>query len=100
MAAMEAYRTARGTYPLLIGPDIRVVELKRELTNGGFMVPESGEASEVDRRANYVTVNGKSYVLLFYLDPTAERPSDTPCVVEVGRSYIPLGDPRPVVCLF
>jgi O-antigen ligase len=99
VAALEAYHAARGTYPLLPTPDIPIVDLKTELAQGGFFRPESGDVATVDKEARYVTVNGKSYGLLFHVDRTADRPSGTLCVVEVGRSYIGWGE-RPPSCPF
>jgi hypothetical protein len=66
---------------------------------GGFLRPESGDFSGADKEARYVTINGKSYGLLFHVDRTDDRPSGTLCVVEVGRSYIGWGE-RPPACPF
>jgi hypothetical protein len=87
-AALEAYHTVRGTYPLLPAPDSPVIDLKKELARGGFLHPESGDFSGVDKEARYVTINGKSYGLLFHVDRTEDRPSGTLCLLQVGRSYI------------
>jgi O-antigen ligase len=98
-AALEAYHTARGTYPLLPESGSSIIDLKKELAKGGFLRPESGDVSTVDKEARYVTINGKSYGLLFHVDRTDDRSSGTLCVVEVGRSYIGWGE-RPPACPF
>ena len=99
MAALEAYRKARGTYPILPEQGSPIIDLKKELASGGYFRPEYGDFSGVDNEARYVTINGKSYGLLFHVDRTDDRPSGTLCVVEVGRSYIGWGE-RPPPCPF
>jgi O-antigen ligase len=99
MAALEAYHAARGTYPILPEQGSPIIDLKKELAGGGYFRPESGDFSGIDKDARYVTINGKSYGLLFHVDRTDDRPSGTPCVVEVGRSYIGWGE-RPPACPF
>jgi O-antigen ligase len=100
MAALEVYRTARGTYPILPVESSPIIDLKRELAKGGYLGPESAGSSGVDEEARYVTINGKSYGLLFHVDRTDERPSGTLCVVKVGRSYIGWGERPPPACPF
>jgi O-antigen ligase len=99
VAALEAYHTAHGTYPILPEQGSPIIDLKRELARGGYLGPESAGSAAVDNEARYVTINGKSYGLLFHVDRTDERPSGTLCVVEVGRSYIGWGE-RPPACPF
>jgi hypothetical protein len=98
MAALEAYRTARGTYPILPEQGSPISDLRNELAKDGYLAPESAGSSGADKDARYVSINGKSYGLLFHLDRTDDRPSGT-CVVEVGRSYIGWGE-RPPACPF
>jgi len=85
MAALKAYHASRGAYPI---SDRRLVDLKQELAKGGYLGPDSGDFSGVDQDAYYLSVNGKSYDLLFHVDRTRDNPSGTRCLVEVGRSYI------------
>jgi hypothetical protein len=85
MAALQKYHAARGAYPILESP---LVELKQELARGGYLGPESGDSSGADNAALYVSVNGKSYDLLFTVDRSR-------CIIEVGRSYIGLGEKPP-----
>jgi O-antigen ligase len=99
VAALEAYHTAHGTYPILPEQGSPIIDLKRELAKGGYLSPESAGSPAADNQARYVTINGKSYGLVFHVDRTAERPSGTRCVVEVGRSYIGWGE-RPPSCPF
>jgi O-antigen ligase len=99
MAALQAYHTAHGTYPILPEEGSPLIDLKTELAKDGYLSPESAGSSGIDNDARYVTINGKSYGLVFYIDRTDERPSGTRCVVEVGRSYIGWGE-RPPSCPF
>jgi O-antigen ligase len=85
MAALQKYHAARGAYPILESP---LVELKQELARGGYLGPESDDFSGADNAALYVSVNGKSYDLLFTVDRSR-------CIIEVGRSYIGLGEKPP-----
>jgi hypothetical protein len=85
MAALQKYHAAWGAYPILESP---LVELKQQLASGGFLGPESGDFSATDNAALYVSVNGKSYDLLFTVDRSR-------CIIEVGRSYIGLGEKPP-----
>jgi O-antigen ligase len=85
MAALQKYHAARGAYPILESP---LVELKQQLASGGFLGPESGDFSATDNAARYVSLNGKSYDLLFTVDRSR-------CIIEVGRSYIGLGEKPP-----
>ncbi len=42
VAALEAYHTARGTYPMLPEQGSPIIDLKRELAKGGYLAPEAG----------------------------------------------------------
>ena len=84
VAALNAYQAARGGYPILVTP---IIDLRRELIGDGYLASESGDFSGVDQQAQYLSLNGKSYALMFHVAPTDDNPSGR-CLVEVGRSYI------------
>jgi hypothetical protein len=84
-AALDKYRASRGTYPVLT---IALVDLKSELSRDGFLGPQSGDFSAVDKDALYWSINGKSYGLKFQINRTADNPAGAECVVQVGRSYL------------
>jgi hypothetical protein len=85
MAALKAYHASRGAYPI---SNRLLVDVKQELAKGGYLGPDSEDFSGVDQDAYYLSMNGKSYDLLFHVDRTRDNPSGTRCLVEVGRSYI------------
>ena len=85
MAALNEYRASRGAYPVATIP---LVDMKSELSRDGFLGPQSGDFSAVDKDALYWSVNGKSYGLRFQVNRTADNPAGTECVVQVGRSYL------------
>jgi O-antigen ligase len=85
MVALNEYRASRGAYPVATVP---LVDLKSELSRDGFLRPQSGDFSAVDKDALYWSINGKSYGLRFQINRTAGNPAGTECVVQVGRSYL------------
>jgi O-antigen ligase len=85
MAALKAYHASRGAYPI---SNRLLVDVKQEFAKGGYLGPDSEDFSGVDQDAYYLSMNGKSYDLLFHVDRTRDNPSGTRCLVEVGRSYI------------
>ena len=91
-AALDQYRASRGTYPVL---SIALVDLKRDLSRDGFLGPQSGDFSAVDKDALYWSINGKSYGIKFQINRTADNPAGTECVVRVGRSYLASAYGRP-----
>ena len=62
--------------------------MKRELSRDGFLGPQYGDFSAVDKDALYWSINGKSYGLRFQINRTDGNPAGTECVVQVGRSYL------------
>lgn len=84
-AALEKYRGAKGAYPIFQGP---LVDVKKQLAGEGYLAAVTGEFPTADPEAVYFSFNGKSYGLVFHMDRTSEKPYGTPCVVQVGRSYL------------
>jgi hypothetical protein len=80
-AALESHRQSRGAYPVL--NDRPLVELKKQLVEGGYLKSDSADLAGPDKAARYASFNGKSYGLLFHFDPTGPSPKQ-PCLIEVG----------------
>jgi hypothetical protein len=93
-AALKEYRAAKGAYPIV--PDGLIVDLKKELVLGGYLRP--GSHPEPDTGGHYVSFDGKSYGLLFYIDRTSS--DGTPCVIEVDTTGPTEWWGRPPKCEF
>ena len=73
MIALREYRRQHNAYPIL--PDKPIRDLKAQLIKGGYLLP----MPDADKDARYVSLNGRSYGLLFH------RPAGT-CIVEVDAA--------------
>jgi hypothetical protein len=87
MAALEKYRSARGTYPVFAASyDVSASEIKKELVKGGYLGMIAADPVWPDR-PRYVSYDGKKYGLLIHLElfkgilPTGEE-----CLTGVGTS--------------
>lgn len=76
--ALQRFKIDGLPYPL--SPDIPVSELKKQLVSTGH----ASRIPEGDKDARYVSLDGKSYGLLFHINRTSENPSGAPCLIEVG----------------
>ena len=76
--ALQGYRRERGAYPIL--PNNPIGDIKKQLVSGGYLAPEQPEQ---DGDARYVSVDGKSYGLLFHINRDKDNPLGTPCLIEV-----------------
>jgi hypothetical protein len=72
MIALREYRKEHKAYPLL--PDNPIGDVKKQLVSGGYLAP----GPDADEDARYVSLDGKSYGLMFH-NPRG----GTPCLVEV-----------------
>jgi hypothetical protein len=75
--ALQRYRLDRLSYPVL--NDVPISDLKTQLVSSGHL----SQSSDADKEARYVSLNGKSYGLLFHIDRTPANPSGTRCLIEV-----------------
>jgi hypothetical protein len=80
MRALQDYRAARGSYPVLPVPDSLVPEIKKYLASNGY--PVSGDTG-ADKDARYFSSDGKSYGLLFHINRSAQKPLGDQCMIEV-----------------
>jgi hypothetical protein len=76
MAALEKYRSAKGSYPLL--PNNRITDLKTTLVDGGFLNEIPRDLTDA-QPMRYISNTGTSYGIL----STKNR---QPCLIEVGIS--------------
>jgi hypothetical protein len=76
--ALQAYRSDHLLYPIIPGAS-PIADVKRQLTAGGYF---HGSADS-DKDARYISLDGKSYGLLLYINRNANDPQGTQCIVEV-----------------
>lgn len=76
--ALEKYRLERSSYPL--SPNDPISTIKQQLVRSG----QTSKIPDADKDARYVSLDGKSYGLLFHINRTADKPSGTPCMIEVN----------------
>jgi hypothetical protein len=76
MIALREYRKEHAAYPIL--PDNPIGDLKKQLVSGGYLPP--GPDADTDSR--YVSLDGKSYGLMFHINRTPANPRGTPCLIE------------------
>lgn len=91
--ALQRYRLAGLPYPL--APNTPVSDLKKQLSSSGY----ASHIPDADKDARYVSLDGKSYGLLFHINRTPANPSGAPCLIEVdtkGNNWWS----RPPVCPF
>jgi hypothetical protein len=74
MAALEKYRSARGTYPQF--PNNRITDLKTPLVDGGYLNAIPHDLADA-QPMRYISTTGTSYGIL----STKNR---QPCLIEVG----------------
>ena len=75
--ALQQYRLDRLAYPILV--DMPISDLKRQLVSSGHL----SQSPDADKEARYVSLDGKSYGLLFHINRTSANPSGTRCLIEV-----------------
>jgi hypothetical protein len=81
MRALQDYRAARGSYPVLSVPDNLMPEIKKYLASSGY--PVSGDTEGTDKDARYFSSDGKSYGLLFHINRSDKKPLGDQCMIEV-----------------
>jgi hypothetical protein len=81
MRALQDYRAARGSYPVLPVPDNLMPEIKKYLASSGY--PVSGDTGGADKDARYFSSDGKSYGLLFHINRSDKKPLGDQCMIEV-----------------
>lgn len=74
--ALGKYRLERNSYPTF--PDNPVSDLKQQLASSGV----ADKIPVGDKDARYVSLDGKSYGMLFHVNRTAANPSGKPCLIE------------------
>jgi hypothetical protein len=82
MAALQGYRRARGSYPMLSAPDSPMVELKQLLVKSQLLPGPYIDPSESDKNSRYVSYDGNNYGLLFRFS-RADNGQPVTCKVEV-----------------
>jgi hypothetical protein len=75
--ALEKYRQERSSYPPSQNDPVSV--LKQQLVSGG-----QTKIPDADKDARYVSLDGKSYGMLFHINRSAANPAGTPCLIEVN----------------
>jgi len=75
--ALQRYRLDRLSYPVLV--DVPISDIKKQLVSSGHL----SQSSDADKEARYVSLDGKSYGLLFHINRTPANPSGTRCLIEV-----------------
>jgi hypothetical protein len=74
--ALEKYRQERNSYPT--SPNDPISTIKQQLVSSGI-----SKIPDADKDARYVSLDGKSYGMLFHVNRTAANPAGTPCLIEV-----------------
>jgi len=77
MVALREYRKEHSAYPIL--PDNPIGDVKKQLVSGGYL-PSGPDA---DKEARYVSLDGKSYGLMFHINRSPTSPRGKPCLIEV-----------------
>jgi hypothetical protein len=75
--ALQRYRLDRLSYPVL--NDVPISDIKTQLVSSGHL----SQSPDADKEARYVSLDGKSYGLLFHINRTPANPSGTRCLIEV-----------------
>jgi len=91
---LQGYRRERGAYPILSNNPIG--DIKKQLVSGGYLAPDQ---TGQDKDARYVSVDGKSYGLLFHIKRDKNNPLGTPCLIEVDARRPHGGDSLQTVLL-
>jgi hypothetical protein len=73
--ALGRYRLDRNSYPTFANNPVS--HLKEQLVNAG-----QPRIPDADKDARYVSLDGKSYGMLFHINRTPDKPSGTPCLIE------------------
>ena len=77
MVALRDYRKEHGAYPIL--GDTQIGDVKKQLIGGGYLPP----APDADQTARYVSLDGKSYGLLFHINRSPTNRLGRRCLIEV-----------------
>jgi hypothetical protein len=76
--ALQAYRNDHHLYPTI--PEASPIsDLKRQLIAGGYF----HGIADSDKDTRYISLDGKSYGLLLYINRTATNPQGMQCLIEV-----------------
>ncbi|MHB8270350.1 hypothetical protein [Bradyrhizobium sp.] len=88
MSALEKFHGARGAYPVFPAPyDVAVASLRKNLVEGGYIRSIPADPLWPDKPYHYVSVDGKTYGLLFRLElAQGNIPADGQCLIGVGTA--------------
>jgi hypothetical protein len=82
MRALQDYRKAQGSYPVLTAPDSPMIELAMVLAKSQIALRPTFDLLELDKNSRYVSYDGNSYGLLLSFN-RADNGEPVTCRIEV-----------------